>query len=266
MTARTSAGDRGDDGLYGPGSVTWRVMARPEILVGGFRAAYLQALHPRVMRGTWQHSSFADPDQAWGRFLRTAEFVRVRTSGSLAEVAQAGARVRRIHAALTGVDADGTRFRLDEPELLTWVHCAEVTSYLDVVRRGGLPLSAAEADAFVAEQRRGAAVVGLDPAAVPGSTAGLDGYLTAMRPRLRVTPEARQALLRSLNARIPLSRLPLRLAAPSIAALAFASLPRWARRMYGLPGLPVTDVAASAGMRAFHESVTRLPPGLLRAA
>lgn len=266
MTEGPSAGDRGHDGLYGPGSVTWRVMARPEILVGGFRAAYLQSLHPRVMRGTWQHSSFADPDEAWGRFVRTAEFVRVRTSGTLAEVAQAGARVRKIHAALTGVDPDGTRFRLDEPELLTWVHCAEVSSYLDVVRRGGLPLSAAEADAFVAEQRRGAAVVGLDPATVPGAVAGLDAYFTAMRPRLQVTPEARQALLRSLNARIPLARFPFKLAAPSIATLAFASLPRWARRLYWLPGLPVTDVAATAGLRAFHESVTRLPPGLLRAA
>jgi uncharacterized protein (DUF2236 family) len=39
-----------EDGLFGPGSVTWRIMTRPEILVGGFRAAYLQALHPRVMR------------------------------------------------------------------------------------------------------------------------------------------------------------------------------------------------------------------------
>jgi uncharacterized protein (DUF2236 family) len=266
VTGGPSAADRGHDGLYGPGSVTWRVMARPEVLVGGFRAAYLQSLHPRVMRGTWQHSSFANPDEAWGRFLRTAEFVRVRTSGSLAEVAQAGARVRKIHAALTGVDADGTRFRLDQPELLTWVHCAEVASYLDVVRRGGLPLSAAEADAFVAEQRRGAAVVGLSPATVPGSVADLDAYFTAMRPRLQVTPEARQALVRSLNARIPLARFPFKLAVPSIATLAFASLPRWARRLYWLPGLPVTDVAATAGLRAFHESVTRLPPGLLRAA
>ena len=34
----------------------------------------------------------------------------------------------------------------------------------------------------------------------------------------------------------------------------------------GLPGLPVTDVAATAGLGAFHESVTRLPPGLPRAA
>jgi uncharacterized protein (DUF2236 family) len=39
-----------EDGLFGPGSVTWRILTRPAVLVGGFRAAYLQALHPRVMR------------------------------------------------------------------------------------------------------------------------------------------------------------------------------------------------------------------------
>jgi hypothetical protein len=53
---------------------------------------------------------------------------------------------------------------------------------------------------------------------------------------------------------------------PSIGALAFASLPRWAPRMYGTPGSVLTGVAATAALRAFHEGVTRLPGGLLRAA
>jgi uncharacterized protein (DUF2236 family) len=35
-----------EDGLVGPGSVTWRIMNRPEMLVGGFRAAYLRACIP----------------------------------------------------------------------------------------------------------------------------------------------------------------------------------------------------------------------------
>lgn len=254
------------DGLFGPGSVTWRIMERPEIWVGGFRAAYLQALHPRVMRGTWQNTAFADRREAWGRFLRTAEFVRIRTYGSLAEVEKAGRRIRKIHATLTGVDPDGTRFRLDEPELLLWVHCGEVSSYLDVARRSGMRLSGPDADAFVSEQRRAAALVGLDPAQVPGCTADLEAWITAVRPRLRVTPEARQAMLRSVNLRLPPAQLPLKLAMPSIGALAFASLPRWARRMYGTPGAPVTDLAVTAALRAFHEGMARLPASLRPAA
>ena len=36
---------------------------------------------------------------------------------------------------------------------------------------------------------------------------------------------------------------PLKLIVPPLNTLAFASLPRWARRMYGTPGSPLTDVA-----------------------
>ena len=91
------------------------------------------------MRGTWQHTAFADPGQAWGRFLRTAEFVRVRTYGSLAEVERAGRRVRKLHASLRGTDPDGTEFCLDQPDLLLWVHCAEIGSYADIARHPSRP-------------------------------------------------------------------------------------------------------------------------------
>jgi uncharacterized protein (DUF2236 family) len=251
------------DGLFGPGSVTWRVAAEPVMWVAGFRALYLQALHPRVMRGTWQNTAFADPKQAWGRFLRTVEFVQTRTYGSHAEVERAGRRIRKIHATLRGTDPDGTQFRLDEPELLLWVHCAEIGSYLDIARRCGLGLTAAEQDAYVSEQRRAAAVVGLDPAAVPGSAAALAAYFESVRPGLSAIPEARRALLRSLNPPLPRQFLPLKLVLPGVTTLAFATLPRWARRLYGMPGSPLTDLTATASLRALREGTTGKPGQLL---
>src|SRR5260221_5658429 len=133
--------------------------------IGGLRAMYLQALHPRTMRATWQNTAFARPGEAWGRFGRTVEFVRVRTYGSTAEVERAGRRVRRVHASLTGTDADGSVIRLDEPELLLWVHCGEIASYADVARRAGIGFSPPGLDGLPREQRRGAAVGGLGPAA-----------------------------------------------------------------------------------------------------
>jgi uncharacterized protein (DUF2236 family) len=101
-----------DHGLFGPGSVTWRLMSEPVMWVAGVRALYLQALHPRVMRGTWQNSSFSQSRQAWGRFTRTIEYVRVRTYGTTPEVERAGLRLRRLHAALRGTDPDGAEFSL----------------------------------------------------------------------------------------------------------------------------------------------------------
>jgi uncharacterized protein (DUF2236 family) len=241
-----------DHGLFGPASVTWR-LGEPVMWVAGIRALYLQALHPRVMRGTWQNTAFADPRQAWGRFVRTTQFVHVRTYGSLAEVERAGRRVRKIHASLRGTDEDGREFRLDEPELLMWVHCTEIGSYADIARRSGLPLAPADLDTFVDEQRRAATVVGLDPATVPASMAELDGYFAAMRPRLRATPEARTALLRSFVPPIPAPYTPLKLAVPAVTSLAFATLPRWARRLYGVPATPAADIAATAALRALRQ-------------
>jgi uncharacterized protein (DUF2236 family) len=237
---------RDDYGLFGPASVTWRVMAEPVLWAAAFRALYLQALHPRVMRGTWQHTAFADPGQAWGRLMRTAEFVRVRTYGSLAEVERAGRRVRKLHASLRGTDPDGTEFRLDEPELLLWVHCAEIGSYADIAHRAGIPLARGELDTFVGEQRR--------------AVAGLEEYFARMRPWLRATPEARRALLRSVNpVAVPAPSLPVRLAAPAVSGLGFAALPRWARRLYGAPASPLADLATTATLRALHAGTSHGP-------
>jgi len=252
-----------DGGLFGPDSVTWRLMSEPVMWVGGVRALYLQALNPRTMRGTWQNTLFTDPSEAWGRFVRTTEFVRVRTYGTIPEVERAGRRIRKIHSSLTGIDEDGQQFRLDEPELLMWVHCGEVASYADIARRSGMRISAADLDRFVAEQRRGAELVGLDPASVPATVAQLDDYYQQMRPQLRACEEAKLALRLSYNPRVPAEYLPLKLLLPSLNTLAFASLPRWARKMYGAPGSPVTDIGATAALRAAYESTSRIPRRLL---
>lgn len=254
---------REDFGLFGPQSVTWKIMGEPVMWVAGMRALYLQALHPRVMKGTWQNTSFSRPDEAWGRFTRTIKFVQTRTYGTVAEVERAGRRVRKIHSALTGIDSDGSEFRLDEPELLLWVHCAEIASEADVARRSGVQVSPAELDVFVDEQRRSAEVVGLDPSSVPASMAELDDYFRQMRPRIYACAEAKQALRQSFTPKVPLLFLPVRVIAPPVNLLAFASLPPWARQMYGVPTLPLSDAAVTVALRAAYESSSRVPPQLL---
>ncbi|GLW12148.1 hypothetical protein Misp01_72760 [Microtetraspora sp. NBRC 13810] len=252
-----------DHGLFGPGSVTWRVMGEPILLVGGFRALLMQGLHPRAMRGVIQNSALMDAGEAWARFSRTTEFVRVRTYGTSAEVARAGERVRRIHAALTAYDPDtGERYRLDDPDALRWVHVGEVDSYLSVARRAGVRLTGAEADRFVAEWRAAAGVVGLDPASVPGSVAEMRDYIEARRPDLYFVPEAVHPVRLAVNPPLPLQLTPLRPVFPLIMGLAFASLPRWARRMYGVPATPIDDLWASATLKTFHRGLALLPARL----
>lgn len=127
-----------DPGLFGPASVTWQMHGDPMMWIAGVRALYLQALHPRAVRGVTQNSDFRR--DAWGRLLRTADFVGTITYGTTLQAERAGAKVRGIHRRLSATDPDsGERFPVDDPGLLLWVHCAEIDSYLEVARRSGFP-------------------------------------------------------------------------------------------------------------------------------
>jgi hypothetical protein len=44
-----------------------------------------------------------------------------------------------------------------------------------------------------------------------------------------------------------------------VAGVAFALLPRWARRLYGLPGLPTTDLTATIVLRGLRTTALQLP-------
>jgi hypothetical protein len=61
----------------------------------------------------------------------------------------------------------------------------------------------------------------------------------------------------------PRSRAPTatKLSISAIASLAMATLPRWARRMYGLPGLPPTDLAATVALQGLRIATDMRPEG-----
>ncbi|MGW2778714.1 oxygenase MpaB family protein [Streptomyces olivaceoviridis] len=234
MAVGTHAGP-GDPGLFTPASVTWQMHGDPMMWVAGIRALYLQALHPRAVRGVMQNSDFRR--DAWGRLMRTAHFVGTTTYGTSEAAERAGARVRKIHSMLTATDPDtGERYGVDEPELLLWVHCAEIDSYLHVLRRSGFPLTDAQADRYIAEHRVSARLVGLDPHTVPASRAELAAYFEAVRPELAAGPEAHDVddfLLRppAHPLLVPARALLWR----RVALLAYAALPPDAHELYGRP-------------------------------
>lgn len=225
----------GDPGLFTPNSVTWQMHADPMMWVAGIRALYLQALHPRAVRGVMQNSDFRH--DAWGRLLRTANFVGTITYGTTEAAEKAGARVRKIHGMLSATDPEtGERYGVDEPELLLWVHCAEIDSYLQVGRRSGFRLTDAEADRYIAEQRASARLVGLDPDAVPANRAQLAAYFEQVRPELACGPEARAVDDFLLRPPTHLLLVPAReVLWRRVANLAYAALPPYAHELYGRP-------------------------------
>jgi uncharacterized protein (DUF2236 family) len=250
----------GDIGLFGPHSVTWKLHREPILLIGGLRSLYLQALHPRAVAAVAQNSGYrSDP---WGRLARTSEYVGTVVYGSTEQVEAAGSRLRRIHARMSAIDPrTGEAFRIDEPELLRWVHVAEVESFLTTARRAGLKLTADEVDSYYTEQLRAAELVGLDPSTVPATAAEVAAYYEAMQPELGLTKDSAEAALfltvppvpeswGSRPFRLGLTLGPTRWAYLGVAGTAFALLPPWARKMYGGLGWPSTDVTADLSVRS----------------
>ena len=268
-----------DAGLFGPDSVTWKLHREPILLLGGLRSLYLQALHPRAVAGVAQNSGYkADP---WGRLNRTSDYVGTVVYGSTAQVEAASRRLRRMHSRMSAVDpSTGERFRIDEPDLLRWVHVAEVESFLTTARRAGLKLTDDEVDRYYTEQVRAAELVGLDPSTVPATAAEVAAYYEQMRPELRMTKDSAETALfltvppvpeswANRGLRLGLSLGPTRWAYFGIAGTAIALLPPWARKMYGGLGLPTTDISADLsvrGMRFLLRGVIAAAPERYRVA
>jgi uncharacterized protein (DUF2236 family) len=251
-----------DVGLFGPDSVTWKLHREPILLLGGLRSLYLQALHPRAVAAVVQNSGYRS--DGWGRLTRTSEYVGTVVYGSTAQVQAAGSRLRRMHARMSAVDPrTGERFRIDEPDLLRWVHIAEIESFLSTARRAGLKLTDTEVDQYYTEQLRAAELVGLDPSTVPATAAEVAAYFEAMQPGLGLTRDSAETALfltvppvpagwGSRPVRLGLTLGPTRWAYFGIAGTAFALLPPWARKMYGGLGWSTTDVSADVSVRGMR--------------
>ncbi|OWY63134.1 hypothetical protein B7486_54740 [cyanobacterium TDX16] len=225
----------GEDGPLGPDSVAWRVHADPAMFVGGLRALLVQTLHPLAMAGVHDHSDFRnDP---FGRLHRTSAFVGSTTYGSWEQALHAVGVVRRVHVHVRGTAPDGRPYEASDPHLISWVHVAEVDSFLRAYQRyGSRPLSPAEADQYVDELATVAEL--LDAETVPRSVAELREVLEAFRPELEVGDQARETVRFLMWPPVPLA---MRGAYGLVAAAAVGLLPGFARRDLGLPTVPFAD-------------------------
>ena len=243
-------------GYFSRETVTWRIHSDTSMFVGGIRALLEQALHPRAMAGVAAHSNFRE--DAWGRLQRTGDYVGTLTFGSKNEADELAARVRKVHSIL----------KVDEPELLLWVHMAMVDSFLDTAIRSGMKLSPEEQDQYVNEMMIFAKLVGIEEGIVPRDVAQMHDYFQMIMPSLSATDDAKRAAL--FIALPPLPPL-LRFGTPiapiwgGITSLAGAALPKWARRLYGWPSLPGQDSVTDIALKTTRNALQFLPESLRQA-
>ncbi|BDG74061.1 oxygenase MpaB family protein [Roseomonas fluvialis] len=219
------------DGLFGPQAVAWRVHGDvTSMMVGGISSLLLQMLHPAVLAGVWDHSSFRT--DMHGRLRRTARFIALTTYGGRDEADAVIARVRHIHDCVGGMLPDGTPYAANDPALLAWVHVTEATSFLNAWRRYVEPgMSAADQDRYFAEMAQVAHALGASP--VPVDRSAARRLVETYRPHLRTdarTREVRDLVLKAATA----DRLAMGVQVLGNQA-AIDLLPAWARRMHGLP-------------------------------
>ena len=221
---------QGDPGLFGPDSVSWQVHGDfTSMLIGGISALLLQALHPLALAGVWDHSNFRE--DLLGRLRRTGQFISGTTYGSRADADWLIDKVKTIHLKVTGTAPDGRTYAASDPALLTWVHVAEVHSFLQAHLRYRNPqLSETDQDRYYAEIALIAERLGATQ--VPRSRAEVAAYLATVRPELRCDERSLEILRILLNAPAPSA-----LAAPVAKLLMQAGidlLPDWASDMLGV--------------------------------
>jgi uncharacterized protein (DUF2236 family) len=249
---------RADPGLFGPDSVTWRVMREPLLLFGAGRALLMQAAHPLVAQGAIDHSNYAtDP---FGRLERTVEWVTVVSFGTTAEAQRATRQVVALHRHVRGRVPGGnatrkvparTAYTADDPALLRWVHASFVDTMLathDALVGG---LDDGERDAFVHEWDPVAALMGVPRRLLWRDVAALRAYVNRELTRGPARPGAGSRLVADTVLHPPVSSSSMRPAADVLGFIAVGLLPDVLRRGYGL----TWTRAHAAGHRAIRVSL-----------
>lgn len=234
-----------DPGLFGPDAICWQVHGDfSSMLVGGISALMLQALHPLALAGVWDHSNFRQ--DLLGRLRRTGQFISGTTFGSTHDANWLIDKVRTIHLQVTGTAPDGRPYAASDPDLLTWVHVAEVSNFLAAHLRYLNPdLSLADQDKYYDETALIAERLGARN--VPRTAQAIADYLENMRPHLLCDERSREVLRILLNAPAP------SLMAKPMGALMMQAgidlLPLWASEMLELRQTPFQRRMIRAGVK-----------------
>ncbi|WP_256961317.1 oxygenase MpaB family protein [Salinicola salarius] len=250
LTGRTLGGvdytqPKGDPGLFGPETMAWRVHGDfTSMMCGGISALLLQMLHPLALAGVWDHSNFRR--DMIGRLRRTSQFIAVTTFGSRDDAERILERVRRVHDSVSGYAADGTPYAASDPDLLVWVHVAEMSRFLaSHIRYRDPGLSLADQDRYFAETARVAEALGARH--VPKSRAAIDDYLEHQRRYLVCDARTRDVIDVLLHA-LPLSPV-IRPVGALFMRAGIDLLPPWAATLLSLEMSAPERLAVRSGIR-----------------
>ena len=179
-----------DPGLFGPESITWKIMGDVSSFIGGIRALLIQAAHPEVAAGVANHSTYRD--DPLGRLSRTASYVTATAFGAMPEVEKSIKMVSSAHRPVVGTSSRGEKYSAGNPEMAAWVHNALIDSFLVSYQNfGPFVLEEEEADSYVYEQTNLGNLMKASP--LPENAASLSCWLSE-NPKVGSSKEGAEAV------------------------------------------------------------------------
>jgi uncharacterized protein (DUF2236 family) len=172
-------------GVFGPGSMSWRIHREAGLFLGAGRAALLQLAHPWVATAIAQHSNvLSDPIQ---RFHNTFRIVFTMVFGSLQQAVGATRSLYLLHTRVRGQLTEevagygrGSHYEANEISALRWVYATLIETAVLAYECVLPPLTNSELEAYYGETRLLAALFGLPASALPADWPAFLGYCREM--------------------------------------------------------------------------------------
>ncbi|MEV6217465.1 oxygenase MpaB family protein [Nocardia sp. NPDC051833] len=284
-----------DHGLFGPGSMAWKVWSHPAAFVGCIRSFQAEMLaSPEGAAAVADFGTYKrDPI---GRMQRTMQYFLTVVYGDTATVDKANLRLRRMHKRVEGhVPVTNTEYSGIDPLLMLGVHLmtwhSVWVSYVSLVGEQ----SQADEEQYFLESKAAAVALGLDDIDVDGyramarargynadaldafddstptSRAHFSAFLNAAGTSWSVTPQTREVMdvLMRPSGASGLRESVMYTLYPMLSNAAAATLPRkmramasiptsaaWEARSIGIGRLVMTALAVPATRAIFEKEVS----------
>lgn len=179
----------------GPGAVSWKVLRNPAVFVIALlREGMLLTLHPQFASAAVDHDRVhSDPVL---RYRTIARYAYSTVYGTPADAERVASFVRRNHSRVVGIEPiTGLDYQAHSEYELSLTHTMLSQSWIaayDFLHPE--PLTRAERDQFLMEQKTAGALLGIPPEHLPSDSQELETYLGNARKRWAAGLQAREIL------------------------------------------------------------------------
>jgi uncharacterized protein (DUF2236 family) len=252
-------------GIFGPGSMSWRVNRESALFLGAGRAALLQLAHPWVAAALDRHSNLRNDPVA--RFHNTFRVVFTMVFGTLDQALAASRYLYRLHTRIRGelpegvaAYPQGSHYEANEVNALLWVFATLIESAVLAHDCVLPPLTNAERETYYDESKTMAALFGIPTSALPARWAEFEGCMGAMlaSDKLGVNALSRELARGVMDGRGTWVPVP-----GWYRALTAASMPERLRSEFSL-AYGVREQTAAARARAWLPRIYRRLPAAMR--